>query len=82
MTEDEISASQAREVAKEVVRETLLQLGFDAEEPGAIQRDLNYLRQLRLGSEETSRILKRCAISTFWTALVTLILLAIKQWFK
>lgn len=49
MTEEEIRKI-ARESAKEAVRETLLTLGVDADEPLEVQKDMQHLRDWRNAS--------------------------------
>jgi len=54
MTDEEARAI-AREAAREAVHETFIQLGFDTADPTAVQRDSQFLRDLRLGTEAVKR---------------------------
>ncbi|MBM3618938.1 MAG: hypothetical protein FJX23_10415 [Alphaproteobacteria bacterium] len=62
-----------RKIVKEAVHETLLGVGFDLREPSQMQADMHYLRKLRHGSEDMTRVLQRSAITLgFSTALFLL----------
>lgn len=55
--------SDIKKIVQQAVRETLTGLGFNANDPTEIQADLLYLRKMRRGSEEMSRLAKRCIIT-------------------
>ena len=56
-----------RRLVQETVRETLAGLGFDLGAPNKLQADMHYLRQIRSGSEEMGRVLRRSAITLRFT---------------
>ena len=79
---EEVAKETAKEAAKEAVKETFKYLGLDISNPSALQKDFHYLRDVRTGSDETKRLLRKSAISTFIIALITILLLGIKQYAK
>ena len=56
-----------RGLIQHAVRETLSGLGFDLREPNELQADMHYLRQIRSGSEDVGRIIRRSAITISFT---------------
>jgi hypothetical protein len=75
----EQDSEKTRQFIHEVVRETLTGLGFTLHPPGEIQSDMVYLRKLRQGSEETTRILRNSTITIVVSSLLYLLWEAIKH---
>lgn len=59
MRDEEIT----RKIVHEAVNATLLGLGFNVEDPHETQADLLYLRKMRKGGEEISRLIKKSIIT-------------------
>ncbi len=70
------------ELIKRTVRETLEELGVNPDQPILTQQDFAYLRELRLASLETRRIVKRYAIATFLVGMTTVLILGVKAWLR
>lgn len=58
-----IDEKACREIVRQTVHETLSSIGCDMSEPNQLQADLYYLRKLRSGSEDVSRVVRRSAIT-------------------
>lgn len=56
-----------RKIMRETVHETLLGVGFNMSDPSQLQADMHYLRKLRNGSEDMTRVLQRSAITLGFT---------------
>lgn len=52
-----------RKIVRDTVHETLLGVGFNMSDPSQLQADMHYLRKLRHGSEDMTRVLQRSAIT-------------------
>lgn len=52
-----------RETVKETVRETLVGLGLNPQDPPSLQADMHYLRQLRRGAEEMARLVRHSVLT-------------------
>ncbi|MCH2038281.1 MAG: hypothetical protein MK137_06795 [Rickettsiales bacterium] len=69
-------------IIRQAVKETMIGLGFDTDDPREMQKDLLHLRKIRKGSEELSRKAKTTMIAIavssgayiFWEALKRAIL--------
>lgn len=58
-----------RDEAKEIVRETLREMGMDPEEFLETQDDMAYLRRMRKGSEQTALWIRRSLIGAFFSGI-------------
>lgn len=65
-----------------VICETLTALGIDVRQPHDLQRDMAYLRELRLGSEMMTARVKITIAGTIISAGLYVLWLGIKQAFK
>lgn len=54
-----------RDEAREIVRETLREMGINPEDFQETQRDMAYLRRMRRGSEQTALWVRRSCIGAF-----------------
>ena len=52
-----------RELVRAAVEETLRGLGFDLRAPEQLQADMYYLRRMRKGSEEMTRLTRRTLLT-------------------
>lgn len=77
LTPDEVSHMVA-----EAVRQTLLQMGIDTSDPIAMQRDFQHLRQWRESGEDLKRKGTVALLGIFFSGLVSLLLLGLKEWFQ
>lgn len=72
----------ASEASKEAVSETLSALGFTPDNPNEIQKDLHYLRKVRIGSEFVSMRVKASAIAILVPTILYMLWQAIKEQMK
>lgn len=77
LTPDEVSHMVA-----EAVRQTLLHMGIDTSDPIAMQRDFQHLRQWRESGEDLKRKGTVALLGIFFSGLVSLLLLGLKEWFQ
>lgn len=80
MTRDE-AKEVAREAAREAVHELLIELGIDHKDPLEMQRDFQFLRDLRGGTEAVKRKSVLTLVGLLITALVAALVLGIRQSF-
>ena len=73
------STPSNRQIVRQTVHETLTGLGFDVSDPNKLQADMHYLRKIRSGSEEMSRVVKRSAITLSITTGLYLLWDAVKE---
>ena len=73
-----MSPDEARTVAKEAVRETMVSLGFDPDNPQEAQRDMVFLRSWRLSTEAVKRTTVVTAVTTIVIGILGLIWLVLK----
>lgn len=52
LSKDQVNEEAVRRITKEVVKHTLITLGIDACDPQEMQRDSQFVRDLRLTSEK------------------------------
>lgn len=76
-----VSHSELNDVVAEAVKQTLIQLGVDTSDPLAMQRDFQHLRQWRESGEDLKRKGTVALLGIFFSGLVSLILLGLKEWF-
>ena len=76
-----MSHSELNDVVAEAVKQTLMQLGVDTSDPFAMQRDFQHLRQWRESGEDLKRKGTVALLGIFFSGLVSLILLGLKEWF-
>ena len=76
-----MSQAELNRVVAEAVKQTLTQLGLDTSDPLAMQRDFLYLRQWRESGEDLKRKGTVALLGIFFSGLVSLILLGLKEWF-
>ena len=69
----------AREAAREAVQELLTELGVDHRDPLEMQRDFQFLRDLRAGSEAVKRRSVLTLVGIVITAAVAALVLGIRQ---
>ena len=77
-----MSQSELNDVVAEAVKQTLMQLGVDTSDPFAMQRDFQHLRQWRESGEDLKRKGTVVLLGIFFSGLVSLILLGLKEWFQ
>ncbi len=77
-----MSRAELNSVVAEAVKQTLIQLGVDASDPLAMQRDFQHLRQWRESGEDLKRKGTLALLGIFLSGLVTLLLLGLKEWFQ
>lgn len=77
-----MSHSELNDVVAEAVKQTLTQLGVDTSDPFAMQRDFQHLRQWRESGEDLKRRGTVALLGIFFSGLVSLILLGLKEWFQ
>lgn len=75
------SHAELNSVVAEAVKQTLIQLGVDTSDPLAMQRDFQHIRQWRESGEDLKRKGTLALLGIFFSGLVSLILLGIKEWF-
>lgn len=68
------------DIVQKTVKQTLLQLGVDAQDPIEMQRDFQHLRQWRRAGEDLRNKGMLVLIGIFITGLVSLILVGIREW--
>lgn len=68
-----------RKVVSETVRETLMQVGFDMQQPHQLQADMHYLRKLRHGSEDIAQVIRRSLLTVTVSTLLFLLWEAVKM---
>lgn len=68
-----------KNIVKETVGETLSGLGFSSSDPNEIQADLIYLRKMRTGSEEMSKLIKKCIITVTIPSFLYIVWEALKK---
>lgn len=66
-------------LVREAVQETLTGLGFDTSLPAQLQADMHYLRRMRQGSEDVSRIVRHSLLTLMLTTGLFLVWEAFKQ---
>ena len=76
-----MSRAELNSVVAEAVKQTLMQLGVDTSDPLAMQRDFQHLRQWRESGEDLKRKGTVALLGIFFSGLVSLILLGLKEWF-
>lgn len=76
-----MSHAELNGVVAEAVKQTLIQLGVDTSDPLAMQRDFQHLRQWRESGEDLKRKGTLALLGIFFSGLVSLILLGLKEWF-
>jgi len=76
-----MSHSELNSVVAEAVKQTWMQLGVDTSDPFAMQRDFQHLRQWRESGEDLKRKGTVAMLGIFFSGLVSLILLGLKEWF-
>lgn len=70
---------QQRKLIREAVHETLVGVGFHLQDPSQLQADMLYLRKLRHGSEDMSRVLRTSAITISFSTSLYLLWEAVKS---
>lgn len=76
-----LTPEEVSHMVAEAVRQTLLQMGIDTSNPLAMQRDFQHLRQWRESGEDLKRKGTVVLLGIFFSGLVSLILLGLKEWF-
>lgn len=76
--EASLSREDTRMLIAESVRQTLIQLGVESENPLEMQKDFNHLRNWRRSGEEIKRKGMMVAVATFVSGLAALIWLGIR----
>ncbi len=77
-----MSRAELNSVVEEAVKQTLIQLGVDTSDPLAMQSDFQHLRQWRESREDLKRKGTFALLGIFFSGLVSLILLGLKDWFQ
>ena len=73
-----LSREQTQDLIAESVRQTLIQLGVESENPLEMQRDFQHLRNWRKSGEEIKRKSILVVVGTFLTGLIGLIWLGLR----
>ena len=68
-----------RQVVREAVRETLICVGLDMQQPHQLQADMHYLRKLRQGSEDIAHIIRRSLLTAMVSTVLFLLWEAVKM---
>jgi hypothetical protein len=68
-------------IVSETVKQTLVQLGVDAQDPIQMQRDFQHLRQWRRAGEDLRSKGMLALLGIFLTGLVSLVGIGVKEWF-
>lgn len=76
--EASLTRDQTRDLIAESVRQTLIQLGVESENPLEMQKDFQHLRNWRRSGEEIKRKGLLVAVGTFVSGLAALIWLGIR----
>jgi len=71
-----------REVVAEAVRQTLIQLGIDSQNPIEMQKDFQHLRQWRKAGEDLRSKSILSILTLLLAGVVSLALLGVREWFK
>ena len=77
-----LSREEINRVVAEAVRQTLLQMGVDSENPIEMQRDFQHLRQWRRAGEDIKKKGIVITVSIFVTGVFALLLIGVKEWFN
>lgn len=80
MNKDEIRAI-VKEAAKEATKETLLSFGFNIDEPIEMQKDLQHVRQWRIGCESTKGIVRKLFLTVSIPTIIFIVFGALKDTF-
>lgn len=75
-------AAMTPEEIATVVRQTLLQMGVDSDNPLESQKDFQHLRQWRRAGEDLRSKGMLALMSIFVTGLVGLVIVGLKEYFK
>lgn len=67
------------ELVRRAVHETLASIGFDMREPLELQADMLYLRKIRKGSEDMSRVIRHSVLTLLATTMLYLLWDAVKN---
>lgn len=78
----EIDPEELRKVIRETVHETLLRMGFDAQQAQRIQADMLYLRRIREGSEDMVRRVRASIITVLVSTVLFLLWQAVRDVLK
>lgn len=69
----------ASKAAEEAVRDMLLMMGFDIEDPHEMQADMQSIRQWRHSTTQIKNMALKVVIGTFFTGLLALLWLGFKE---
>ena len=72
----------ATHLVRQAVHETLSGLGFDMREPNQLQADMFYLRKMRKGSEDISKIVRHSVLTLLVSSGLYLLWEAVKTSLK
>ena len=81
MSLHDMTHEELQKLIAEAVRQTLVQMGADPSNPIEMQRDFQHLRQWRESGEDLKRKGTVALLGIFFSGLVSLILLGLKEWF-
>lgn len=57
------SSPPYHDIVRDAVRETLVGLGFDIADPRGLQADMIYLRRIRRGAEDVTRVVRHSVLT-------------------
>jgi hypothetical protein len=77
-----LDKEEMAEVVAEAVKQTLIQLGIDSQNPIEMQKDFQHLRQWRKAGEDLRSKSMLVLLGLVLTGLTSLALLGIREWFK
>lgn len=75
------SRDELARLVEETVKQTLIQIGVDAQDPLQMQRDFQHLRQWRKAGEDLRGKGLAVLLTVFLTGLASLAVVGIKDWF-
>lgn len=79
---DHPSRESMQALVSEAVKQTLIQLGIDHQNPLEMQQDFQYLRTWRKSGQELKRKTTIALAGLFLSGFVALFLMGIKEWAK
>jgi hypothetical protein len=71
--------STVKKASLDGMKQTLLSMGFDIENPIEMQKDFAHLREARQAREQVTRIVKRTVIGVSISGLITIVIIGIKH---
>jgi predicted HTH transcriptional regulator len=76
-----LTPKEISDLVTEAVRQTLIQLGIDQDNPIEMQKDFQHLRDWRKAGEEIKRKGMVTLVGIFLAGIVSLVLIGVRDWF-